>query len=120
VTKRIPVSIAHKKILYIRERWNGKFHVATPTFKCFFHPFFLSTLFFYLPDWRIFGNEHKYYYSLYHKSDNMSSHPGNVHTLMAIFGKNMIKMRQLVSMCTKIPKNKLEERWRWVKPIGLH
>ena len=28
-------------------------------------------------------------------------------------------MRQLVHMCTKIPQNALEERWRWVKPIAF-
>lgn len=28
-------------------------------------------------------------------------------------------MRQLRHMCTKMPKNVLEERWRWVKPIAF-
>lgn len=38
---------------------------------------------------------------------------------MAVFGRNMAKMKQLGYMCTKIPQNALEERWRWVKPIAF-
>jgi len=45
---------------------------------------------------------------------------GNVHIHMAVFARNMTKMRQLVYMSTKISKNALEERWRWVKPIAFN
>lgn len=39
---------------------------------------------------------------------------------MAVFARNMIKMPLLVHMSTKISKNALEERWRWVKPIAFN
>lgn len=29
-------------------------------------------------------------------------------------------MRQLVHMCTKLPQNILDERWRWIKPIAFN